>query len=291
MRLVEDFARNQGYAGILLCEQAQSAAGGQEELKGLYRRVGYTKLPSGDMYGYYDEDVFFVKNFSLLRTDISEDEHPKHHHPSKQKVALSAVEQEAKDLIKLLKRYGISNLLRLCSPYLDEKRPCPGGWDNLLGYGRTRIVFASRVDPSFVIKVDSGGHSNRREAEAYFSAGPRLKKLLVPVLAVDPDGKWLIMERVSLGKTTKDMVRLVNEIVPRISRLIVRRTFDIRDEFDIHEYNVSSDGRLLDYGGIEPSTLVGPRAQMEPTAASITQRTSCWQDDNPRPHLQRKGIP
>ena len=254
MQLVEALARNQGYAGILLHEQAQSAAGGQEELKGLYRRVGYTKLPPEQTYSEDDEDVFFFKNFSNLHADVSEDEGPERNHPSKQKAALSAIEQEAKDLIERLKVSGINNVLRLCRPYLEERRPCPKGWDNLLAYGRTRIVFASRVDPSFVIKVNEGGHSNRREAGVYFSAGPRLKKLLVPVLAVDPDGKWLIMERVSLGKTTKDMIRLGNEIIPKIRLLLGKQPFDI------HEENVSSDGRLLDYGDIEPSTLVGSRS-------------------------------
>ena len=285
MQLVEAFARNQGYTGILLHEQAQYPAEGQEELKDLYRGIGYTKLSPEEMYSEDDEDVFFVKDFLNPRRNINENKGPKHDNPSKQKAALSAVEQEAKDLIARLKVSGINSVLRLCRPYLEEKKPCPKGWDNLLAYGRTRIVFASRVDPRFVIKVDEGGYSNRREAGVYSSAGPILKKLLVPVLAVDPDGEWLIMERVSLGKTSADMIRLSSEIIPKINQILGHQPFDI------HEENVSSDGRLLDYGDMEPSTLVGSRARMEPAAASTTQRTSWWQDDNPRPHPQRKGNP
>jgi hypothetical protein len=64
MRLVEDFARSRGYAGVFLRAEAQSAAVDQEALEGLYRRAGYAELPSGSVDDYDDEDVFFVKNFS-----------------------------------------------------------------------------------------------------------------------------------------------------------------------------------------------------------------------------------
>jgi|688.fasta_scaffold166144_2 hypothetical protein len=63
MRLVEDFARSRGYAGVLLRAEAQSEAVQQAALEKLYRRAGYTELPSGAVDGYDDEDVFFVKDF------------------------------------------------------------------------------------------------------------------------------------------------------------------------------------------------------------------------------------
>jgi len=62
MRLVEDYARAHDYPGVILRAEAQSSRVDQDTLEGLYRRAGYTELPSGVVDEYDEEDVFFVKD-------------------------------------------------------------------------------------------------------------------------------------------------------------------------------------------------------------------------------------
>jgi hypothetical protein len=63
MRLVEAFARDNGYAGVLLrAESSDARRFSQDALEGLYRRAGYSHLsPDEVMDGYDEEDAFFVK--------------------------------------------------------------------------------------------------------------------------------------------------------------------------------------------------------------------------------------
>jgi hypothetical protein len=64
MRLVEAFARDNGYAGVLLrAESSDARRFSQDALEALYRRAGYSHLsPDKVMDDYDEEDAFFVKS-------------------------------------------------------------------------------------------------------------------------------------------------------------------------------------------------------------------------------------
>ena len=65
----------------------------------------------------------------------------------------------------------------------------------LLGSGSTRKVYA--LGERYVIKIaNNGRYANKAEVANYHHLRKkRLGKLLAPILAFDPDGKWLIQER------------------------------------------------------------------------------------------------
>lgn len=66
----------------------------------------------------------------------------------------------------------------------------------VLGYGAFRIAFA--LGSSHVVKVSLNSSSNAmtlNEADIWNEAFPSLRRLLVPVMKVNSDGKWIIMKR------------------------------------------------------------------------------------------------
>lgn len=109
--------------------------------------------------------------------------------------------------------------------------------DRLLGHGVFRAVVASS-DPRFVIKLAMRPSDNLDEAGFWAHAGPETRALLVPVVAVDPEGYWLVMERVApLPWEPEDhpTIRAVYQRAKGVGLL------------DIHADNLSSDLRILDY--------------------------------------------
>ena len=109
--------------------------------------------------------------------------------------------------------------------------------DRLLGHGVFRVVIASS-DPRFVIKLAMRPSDNLDEAAFWTDAGPKTRALLVPVVAVDPEGYWLVMERV-------EPLPWEPEDHPDI-RAVYQRAKGV-GLFDIHANNLSSDLRILDY--------------------------------------------
>lgn len=67
------------------------------------------------------------------------------------------------------------------------------GGVEVVGSGSTRIVL--RLDHGAVLKVPMHGSesSNAAEARLWARAKPRLERYLMPVLAADPKGRWLVM--------------------------------------------------------------------------------------------------
>jgi hypothetical protein len=102
--------------------------------------------------------------------------------------------------------------------------------------GSTRIVTRSKVDPRLVIKLNPGLDENLFEAAVYRSAGPETKACLVPVLAHSWSGSWLIMEYAELAS---DVVWPPGPCSRRLKALGFR---DVE-----HRFNLTEDGRLLDY--------------------------------------------
>jgi hypothetical protein len=194
----------------------------------------------------------------------------------------SDVVQEAEELVTLVRdaeREALS-ILKEGSPHLRLPDVIAQvlraqGHNNLIGWGRTRMVFVSQVDPTLVIKVDiDQGYSNQSEAESYLLAGPKTKKILVPVLVSDPDGRWLIMKRVSMAKDHKTVAKLGL----RAHRLLGW------SGFDLHQGNVSADGRLLDYGDVFPGRLEGSPARMTPGGSA-----QAGPDALPRPRVKAEA--
>lgn len=109
----------------------------------------------------------------------------------------------------------------------------------LLGYGTYRLALASR-DRRFIVKLSMVPAQNLREARAWRDAGPKTKEILVPVLAFDPKGHWLVMERVVPYADPED------HWSPSI-RALVQRAREVGVE-DVRAENISSDFRVLDYG-------------------------------------------
>jgi len=108
----------------------------------------------------------------------------------------------------------------------------------LLGHGVWRAVVAS-ADPRFVLKLAMRPSDNLDEAAFWADAGPKTRALLVPVVAVDPEGYWLIMERA-------EPLPWEPEDHPSI-RAVYQRAKAV-GLYDVHADNLSSDLRILDYG-------------------------------------------
>ncbi len=198
----------------------------------------------------------------------------------------SDVVQEAEELVTLVgdaEREALS-ILKEGSPHLRLPDVIAQvlraqGHNNLIGWGRTRMVFVSQADPTLVIKVDiDQGYSNQSEAGSYLSAGPKTKKILVPVLLSDPDGRWLIMKRVSMAKDYKTVAKLGL----RAHRLLGWSSFDL------HQGNVSADGRLLDYGDVFPGRLEGSPARMTPMKGSAQAGPDAF--PNPRVKAEARAL-
>ena len=156
-----------------------------------------------------------------------------------------AVRREARELVALVDQAaqiatdeGVDDLDTLeISNFVDDPR--------LIGAGADRIVFRSRVDPSLVIKITTvfRRSTNRDEADAWRGAGPRARRLLVPVLDADWEGSWLVMPHVRRWDEATQ-----GPLDP--SALQSLGLLDVREE------NVDAQGRALDYA--EPIELEEP---------------------------------
>ena len=136
----------------------------------------------------------------------------------------------------------------------------------LLGYGTYRLALASR-DRRFIVKLSMIPAQNLREARAWRDAGPKTKEILVPVLAFDPRGHWLVMERVVPYADPED------DWNPSI-RALVQRAREVGVE-DVRAENISSDFRVLDYG--QAKSLKGsPDRNSGPSRGSANEATQRW---------------
>ena len=109
----------------------------------------------------------------------------------------------------------------------------------LLGAGESRAVFARSPDDPVVIKFvfsSYGREANQNEARAWREASPAIRKHLVPVVAADPEGRWLIMERVKPMRANQYAAKEAMEALRGCGFL------------DLSRPNFSADGRVLDYG-------------------------------------------
>ncbi len=126
--------------------------------------------------------------------------------------------------------------------------------ERLAGIGTYRVALFSN-DPRYVIKLAMCLSDNLDEAAAWEDAGPQTRALLVPVVACDPEGHWLIMERVEVyGERPAPVVRLGRE-----PWSVLRQKFERLGLLDLHPDNFSTDMRLLDYA--EPVNLKGSPAR------------------------------
>lgn len=102
--------------------------------------------------------------------------------------------------------------------------------------GTNRIVTRSKVDPRLVIKLNPGLDENLFEAAVYRNAGPETKACLVPVLAHSWSGSWLIME---YAEPAADVVWPPGPCSRRLQALGFK---DVQ-----HRFNLTEDGRIMDY--------------------------------------------
>jgi len=109
-----------------------------------------------------------------------------------------------------------------------------------IGSGQSRAVFAE-PDGGRVLKLvfsPYGREANRDEARAWREASPAMRPHLVPVLAADPMGSWLVMERVKPMRATQHIPKGTMDALKGCGFLDLRRP------------NFAADGRLLDYGAM-----------------------------------------
>ena len=109
-----------------------------------------------------------------------------------------------------------------------------------IGSGQSRAVFAE-PDGTRVLKLvfsPYGREANRDEARAWREASAAMRPHLVPVLAVDPMGSWLVMERVKPMRATQHIPKETMDALKGCGFLDLRRP------------NFAADGRLLDYGAM-----------------------------------------
>ena len=125
----------------------------------------------------------------------------------------------------------------------------------VLGGGTQRVVLASR-DRRYVIKLTHEPEGNLWEAAAWRDAGPKTRKLLVPVVAADPKGHWLIMKRV----TPTSWCEFEDPYPPGM--LDLKRRFKALGFLDWQDHNVSEDMRVYDYA--EDVSLKGSPARRPP---------------------------
>lgn len=114
-----------------------------------------------------------------------------------------------------------------------------------LGAGTTRSVFSIPVPGlsagRIALKIGRVA-DNRAEARVWREAPVWMRDLLVPVLGVAADGKWLAMEQVK-PITPKAYAVLRDNLAAHRSR---RRLLDC-GVMDLGLANTASDGRILDY--------------------------------------------
>jgi DNA repair protein RadC len=107
-----------------------------------------------------------------------------------------------------------------------------------VGEGESRAVFGHATEPVVIKFVFSsyGQEANQNEARAWREASPNIRKHLVPIVAADPAGRWLVMERVKPMRATQYAEKAALTDLQGCGFL------------DFGRPNFSSDGRMLDYG-------------------------------------------
>lgn len=113
-----------------------------------------------------------------------------------------------------------------------------------LGQGTSRAVFAVPVlgaSRGVAIKIGSV-RDNRSEARVWREAPAWMRDLLVPVLGVAGDGRWIAMERVK-PVTPAAFAKMRDDLVFRRARSPLASC----GLLDLGEMNTASDGRVLDY--------------------------------------------
>jgi hypothetical protein len=89
-----------------------------------------------------------------------------------------------------------------------------------------------------VIKLAMRPTDNLDEAAFWEEAGPQTKKILVPVVEFDPEGHWLVMERVTPMPWEPEDSPTLRDLFQRAKSVGL---------YDVHADNVSADLRILDY--------------------------------------------
>jgi len=122
----------------------------------------------------------------------------------------------------------------------------------VIGLGSYRVVFDLGNDR--VLKVarstsTADSRSIRTEAHVYKTAPAALRPYLVPVLDVDPDSQWLVMQYARPAAASQPTL-------PGHAERLASR-FGITD---LASTNLTEDGRILDYGDAWPDTAADPRA-------------------------------
>jgi hypothetical protein len=102
-----------------------------------------------------------------------------------------------------------------------------------LGAGSDRVVVAVPAGALKIVADPEGSNQNRWEAERWEQSPAELRQLLVPVLAQADDLSWILMERVGVG----------GRLAQHERALLLWCGID-----DLNDDNVSTDGRILDYG-------------------------------------------
>ena len=109
------------------------------------------------------------------------------------------------------------------------------GLGKLLGLGAHRAVFAVPEGVLKLIYSRDYQRSNIDEARVWYEAPLEIREHLVPVLGAAEDGNWLVMERVAVTGKGK------------LPDKVFERMFDC-GLTDLLGWNLSDDGRVLDYG-------------------------------------------
>lgn len=121
-------------------------------------------------------------------------------------------------------------------------RRVPREMGTYLGEGETRIVYA--LDPDFVVKIPQDRHHNgynQNEAAIWAKASPGLRELLVPVLAADPSGAWLIMPRIR-SRLDDAEYRRAQQLCDAVERYVTTRYSDCEEGQNV---GARADGRLF----------------------------------------------
>jgi hypothetical protein len=107
-----------------------------------------------------------------------------------------------------------------------------------IGEGESRAVFGHPTEPVVIKFVFSsyGQEANQNEARAWREANANIRKHLVPIVAADPEGRWIVMEKVKTMRANQYAEKEALESLRGCGFL------------DFGRPNFSSDGRMLDYG-------------------------------------------
>lgn len=160
-------------------------------------------------------------------------------------------------------------VVELAEAWVDPTRwtgmrftPPPGA--TRIGAGTTRVVWAVG---EYAVKLprspeDDDTVFNRQEAAVYRRAPSKLRRLLLPVLAADPKGLWLVMPRAT--EATREQ-----------SREVCRRALEAAPWLTADELDCGVEANagvwqggvyLLDYPVPLPSSMRGSRTLVGPYA-------------------------